>query len=55
MAVESTLFSEGGRIGRGGRVRRDSFKSAGEAFDALAELATKKRKRGYYSCTSASG
>ncbi|HEY8124406.1 MAG TPA: hypothetical protein VIF88_03170 [Methylocystis sp.] len=46
---------EWARIVRGGRIRRDSFKSAGEAFDALAELATKKRKRGYYSCTSASG
>ena len=53
MAVEPTLFGEWtlrrewGRIGRGGRVRRDSFKSAGEALDALAELAKKKGKRGY--------
>jgi predicted DNA-binding WGR domain protein len=53
MSIEPTLFGEWslvrewGRIGRGGRVRRDVFRSAGEALDALAALAEKKVRRGY--------
>lgn len=53
MAVERTLFGEWslvrdwGRIGRGGRVRRDLFRNADEALDALAALAKQKGKREY--------
>ena len=52
MAVEPTLFGEWtlrrewGRIGRGGRVRRDFFKSAGEALDALAESGEEEGEAG---------
>jgi predicted DNA-binding WGR domain protein len=53
MSVEPTLFGEWdlvrewGRIGRGGRVRHDMFRSAGEARNALATLARQKARRGY--------
>lgn len=53
MSVERTLFGEWslvrewGPIGRGGRVRREVFRNAGEAVDALVTLAKRKMRRGY--------
>jgi len=53
LSIHSTLFGdwvlvrEWGRIGRGGRMRRDVFSSAGEAINALQALARTKQRRGY--------
>jgi predicted DNA-binding WGR domain protein len=53
MAVQRDLFGgaslirEWGRLGRSGQVRIDHHPDEGRAIDALAELATVKRKRGY--------
>jgi len=53
LSIQSTLFGdwvlvrEWGRIGRGGRMRRDAFPSAEQALDALQALACTKQRRGY--------
>jgi predicted DNA-binding WGR domain protein len=53
LSVQRTLFDEWalvrewGRIGRGGRLRTDLYPSAGQALDALRELARQKTRRGY--------
>lgn len=53
LSVQRTLFDEWalvrewGRIGRGGRLRADLYPSAGEALDALREIARRKGCRGY--------
>ncbi|WMS44897.1 WGR domain-containing protein [Acuticoccus sp. MNP-M23] len=53
LTVERTLFGEWvlvrqwGRIGVGGRTRRDFYPSIGPALDALRDLAQVKRRRGY--------
>lgn len=53
MQIQSTLFGEWelvrewGRIGRAGRVRHDTYPSAGLALDALSALGQIKRRRGY--------
>jgi len=53
LSVEQTLFGdwvlvrEWGRIGTGGRTRRDFFPSVGPALDALHDLARMKSRRGY--------
>jgi predicted DNA-binding WGR domain protein len=45
--AEWTLVREWGRIGRGGQVRQDTFKSADEAEQALVTIHRAKAKRGY--------
>lgn len=53
LSIQRTLFGEWllvrewGRIGTGGRSRRDVYPCAGAAHDALATLARQKRRRGY--------
>ena len=53
LSVQRTLFDEWvlarewGRIGCGGRLRHDFHPSAGNALDALHELARRKLQRGY--------
>jgi predicted DNA-binding WGR domain protein len=54
LSIQPTLFGEWvlvrewGRIGRGGgRLRADLYASAGQALDALNELARQKGRRGY--------
>lgn len=53
LSIQPTLFGEWvlvrewGRIGRGGRLRQDLYPSAGNALDALRELAHGKLRRGY--------
>ena len=54
LSIQPTLFGEWalvrewGRIGRGGgRLRSDLYPSAGQALDALCELARRKGRRGY--------
>lgn len=42
-----TLIREWGRMGSGGRVRRDGFASEGEAVSALVALSVAKTRRGY--------
>ena len=42
-----TLFREWGRIGTGGRQRRDQFSDEGQAVDALLQLFKRKQRRGY--------
>ena len=44
---EWTLRREWGRIGRGGQMRLDLFRSQHEAEDALCSLTDAKRKRDY--------
>lgn len=44
---EWELIREWGRIGAGGRVRRDAYPSAGLALDALQALSKIKANRGY--------
>lgn len=44
---EWTLRREWGRIGRGGQVRMDLFRSQVEAENALERLTDAKRKRDY--------
>ena len=49
---EWTLMREWGRIGSsGGTVRTDFYDDEGQAVTALAELAEKKRRRGYIAIT----
>ena len=43
----ATLVREWGRVGSSGQVRVDYHESEGQAVNALADLATAKRKRGY--------
>jgi len=43
----ASLIREWGRIGRSGQVRIDHHPDEGRAVDALADLVTAKRKRGY--------
>lgn len=53
LSIQRTLFDEWvlirewGRIGGGGRLRHDLYPSAGNALDALRELAQRKLQRGY--------
>jgi predicted DNA-binding WGR domain protein len=53
MVVQRDLFGgvslvrEWGRVGSGGQVRFDHYPDEGRALDALAALASAKRKRGY--------
>lgn len=53
MVVQRSLFGgaslirEWGRIGRAGQIRIDHHPDEGRAVDALADLASAKRKRGY--------
>lgn len=53
MAVQRDLFGgaslirEWGRIGSSGQLRIDHHADEGRAVDALADLVTAKRKRGY--------
>jgi len=53
MAVQRDLFGgaslirEWGRIGSSGQLRIDHHPDEGKAVDALADLVTAKRKRGY--------
>ncbi len=57
LSVERTLFGdwvlvrEWGRIGTGGRIRRDFYASVGPALDALYDLGETKRRRGYVPLT----
>lgn len=44
---EWALMREWGRIGSGGTIRTDFYEDEGQAVTALADLAEKKRKRGY--------
>jgi len=43
----ASLIREWGRIGSAGQVRIDHHPDEGRAVDALAELVTAKRRRGY--------
>jgi predicted DNA-binding WGR domain protein len=43
----ASLIREWGRFGRSGQVRIDHHPDEGRAVDALADLVTAKRKRGY--------
>lgn len=53
MAIQRDLFGgvslirEWGRMGSSGRLRIDHHPDEGRAVDALADLVTSKRKRGY--------
>jgi len=42
-----SLIREWGRMGSGGRVRRDGFESEGQAVSALVALSAAKTRRGY--------
>jgi predicted DNA-binding WGR domain protein len=42
-----SLIREWGRLGSGGRVRRDGFESEGQAVSALVALSAAKTRRGY--------
>jgi len=42
-----SLIREWGRMGSGGRVRRDGFESEGQAMSALVALSAAKTHRGY--------
>ena len=43
----ATLVREWGRVGSSGQVRVDYHESEGQAVNALADIASAKRKRGY--------
>ena len=42
-----TLIREWGRIGHGGQVKLEGFKSEGQAVDALLAMQRRKARRGY--------
>jgi len=43
----ATLVREWGQVGSSGQVRVDYHESEGQAVNALADIASAKRKRGY--------